>query len=136
MSGKGRQRKRYEVPLEVILDILRRSAWSSSTENARNMCLVNKAAYKECWPALHRIVAIRDASQLQKYAQGIVSLKENESEEQIKQRRSALQALYINNSPHDAASLSKPATYLVVILANSPNLKMCHFEEHWSSTSP
>jgi len=126
-KGKGKSRQK-DLPLEVILDILKRSAWSTTTINARNMCLVSKAAYDNCWPALHRIVALRNASQLQKFSRRLVEGSKRESAEQH-------HSLYINNTPVDALTHPGSASCLTMILTVARNIEMCHFEEHWSDTS-
>jgi hypothetical protein len=133
-KGKGKSRQK-DLPLEVILDILKRSAWSTTTINARNMCLVSKAAYDNCWPALHRIVALRSASQLQKYSRRLVEGSKRESAEQHRERQAALHSLYINNTPADALTHPGSASCLTIILTVARNIKICHFEEHWSDTS-
>jgi hypothetical protein len=131
-KGKGRQK---DLPLENILDILKQSAWSTGTKNARNMCLICKAAYDECWPALHRIVALRSAASLQKYSRRLVEGGKRESSEQLRERQAALESLYINNTPKDAQTYPGSASCLTMILTVARNVRFCHFEEHWSNTS-
>jgi len=137
-KGKKKQietAKLPQLPLEIILDILEQSASSSSTKHARNVCLVSKKAYRACRHALHRIIAIRSASQFKAFAQEFVNGIEGESKRRLIARQDALESLYINNIPEDISKTTGCGTFLTMVLTNARNLKRCHFEEHWSDTN-
>lgn len=134
-KGKQKQTGLPIIPLEIILFILEQSAWTSTTEHARRVCLVGRKAYQQCRPTLHRIVAIRSASQFSHFAQQFVNARKGESRSEMFARQNALQSIYINNIPSDKAKSNDCASFLTMILTNARNLKRCHFEEHWSNTS-
>lgn len=142
-TSSSNDQKGPHLPIELILDIFEISAYFSGTQHARNICLVSKLAHQKCWPALHRIVALRTHSDLYSFTQSFYSSaklhhsQESDSELKIRKKQSALRYLYINNNapPRISPDDTTYATCLVWIFAQAENLERFHLEEHWSTTN-
>jgi hypothetical protein len=134
------------LPLELILAILEITASCSSTRDARNICLVSKAAYNRCWPSLHRIIALRDAKQLKSFSEDIYrpELSAGQDEERhgrLRKRQDAVEYLYLNNNKDSAGfkelqTDERPEMWMISILLAAKNLKVMHIEEYWSISYP
>jgi len=140
-KSKKKQKNQAEMPslpplpLNIIDDTLKRSASTSSTAHARNVCLVNRRAYRNCQGTLHRIVALRSIAEFQAFVQNFVNGREGEPKQHVIARQDALESLYINNMPKDIVKSNACGAYFTLVLINARNLKTCHFEEHWSDTN-
>lgn len=137
------------LPAELVYRILYESASSFTTEHARNVCLVSRGAYNECWPTLWRIVALRNAVHLKKFSELIYKSPTNHNLEQqpyveqlrLRKRQDAIECLYLNNNK-DASGIrslktdEKPEMWMISILLAAKNLHILHVEEYWSMSYP
>lgn len=148
------------LPLELTLRILSASAHSSATRQARNVCLVSRAVYRECWPSLYRIAALRNARQLKGFSESIFppqhkpclaglaidggggrKLPQSSHERRLARMQDAVRFLYMNNNKdgdglRSLATDEKPEMWMISILLAASNLEILHFEEYWSLTYP
>lgn len=143
-TDKSEVKGLVKLPLEVVLDILELSAEIFGTKHARNICLVNQAAYQRCWTSLHRVVALRDPDQLAKFSNSILGLlnaddkvldyKNARVDVRLRKRQESLHFLYLNNNLDQEKDKPKPVEdkCLINILTVVVNLKVIHFEEHCS----
>ena len=133
------------LPFELVSLILEISAQSSSTQHARNICLVSRSVYARCWPSLHRIIALRTATQLRDFSEAIyqpstISLQEG-NKDGLERRQDAIQFVYLNNNRDPSAikelsSDEKPEMWMLSIILAARNLEILHVEEFWSISYP
>lgn len=142
------------LPVELVYRILYQSACSFTTQHARNICLVSRDVYDECWPTLWRIVALRNAIDLKKFSESIyksptdqTSLEyterkqHNKNELRLRKRQDAIRYLYLNNNK-DANGIrslktdEKPEMWMISILLAAKHLNILHVEEYWSMSYP
>lgn len=139
------------LPAELVYRILYESASSDTTEHARNICLVSRGAYNECWPTLWRIVALRNAVDLKEFSELIykspssndnIQLEQSNREDfRLRKRQDAIECLYLNNNK-DANGIrslktdEKPEMWMISILLAAKNLHILHVEEYWSMSYP
>ncbi|PWN34499.1 uncharacterized protein FA14DRAFT_177904 [Meira miltonrushii] len=137
------------LPAELIYRILYESASSCTTKHARNVCMVSRGVYNECWPTLWRIVALRNAVHLKMFSELIYKSPSNHNLEQqpnveqlrLRKRQDAIECLYLNNNK-DANGIrslktdEKPEMWMISILLAAKNLNILHVEEYWSMSYP
>lgn len=138
------------LPAELVYRILYESASSETTEHARNVCLVSRGVYNECWPTLWRIIALRNAVDLKKFSELIYKSpsthklerqQANVEELRLRKRQDAIECLYLNNNK-DANGIrslktdEKPEMWMISILLAAKNLNILHVEEYWSMSYP
>lgn len=146
----------FTLPKELILRILAISSQASGTSHSRNICLVCRSAYIECWPSLYRIVCLRNATELKKFSEFIYppfgrrplagnvvmsDIRNMGNLKSISRLQDAVSFLYLNNN-RDGEGLTrltpgeKPEMWMISILLAAANLKVFHFEEYWTISYP
>lgn len=144
------------LPLELVLDILALSAWSASTQHARNVCLVCRAAHRRCGPSLFRVVALRNRRQLRALLEAWQPAADGKLQQHRRLRTDAVEFVYLNNNRQeiDAEDLdmdlvggsgattgtsaigSAAEARADRVLKLLSGARVLHFEEFWSVNYP